>query len=52
MTEKRKGIVIYDGFSVSDISLNEDETFALEVCHSFITRVFGGSKIYNRLKKG
>lgn len=50
--EKKGYCYLLDGFSVSDISLNEDETFALEVCHSFITRVFGGSKIYNRLKKG
>ncbi len=50
--EKKGYCYLLDGFSIADISLNEDETFALEVCHSFITRVFGGSKIYNRLKKG
>ena len=50
--EKKGYFYLLDGFSIADISLNEDETFALEVCHSFITRVFGGSKIYNRLKKG
>ena len=50
--EKKGYCYLLDGFSVSDISLNEDETFALQVCNSFITRVFGGSKIYNRINKG
>lgn len=50
--EKKGYCYLLDGFSVSDISLNEDETFALQVCNSFITRVFGGSKIYNRITKG
>lgn len=50
--EKKGYCYLLDGFSVADISLNEDETFALEVCHSFITRIFSGSKIYKRIKEG
>lgn len=50
---ERKGYCyLLDGFSVSDISLNEDEAFALEICNSFISRVFGGSKIYQRINNG
>lgn len=43
---------LLDGFSIADISLNEDETFALQVCNSFLTKVFGGSKIYKRINAG
>ena len=50
--EKKGYCYLLDGFSVSDISLNEDETFALQVCNSFLSRVFGGSKIYKRINDG
>ena len=50
--EKKGYCYLLDGFSVSDISLNEDETFALQVCNAFLCRVFGGSKIYKRINDG
>ena len=50
--EKKGYCYLLDGFSVADISLNEDETFALQVCNSFLTRVFGGSRIYKRINDG
>ena len=49
----RKGYCyLLDGFSISDISLNENESFALQVCNSFALKVFGGSKLFGRLYKG
>lgn len=43
---------LLDGFSISDISLDENESFALQVCNSFARKVFGGSKLFDRLYKG
>lgn len=43
---------LLDGFSISDISLDENESFALQVCNSFAAKVFGGSKLFGRLYKG
>lgn len=50
---ERKGYCyLLDGFSISDISLDENESFALQVCNSFALKVFGGSKLFGRLYKG
>lgn len=43
---------LLDGFSISDISLDENESFALQVCNSFAVKVFGGSDLFRRLYKG
>lgn len=50
---ERKGYCyLLDGFSISDISLDENESFALQVCNSFAVKVFGGSKLFRKLYKG
>lgn len=49
----RKGYCyLLDGYSVADISLDEDESLALQVCSDFIARVFGGTRLFARLHGG
>ena len=50
---QRKGYCyLLDGYSVADISLDEDESFALQVCNDFIAKVFGGTALFRRLHRG
>lgn len=39
-------------FSVNDISLNEDESFALQICKRISTMMFSGSVLYKNFQKG
>ena len=41
-----------EGFSITNISYDENETFALQVCSNFAKRTLRGSNIYNKLNKG
>lgn len=43
---------LLDGYSITDISLDENESFALQVCNDFVSRVFSGSKLFYKLQKG
>lgn len=43
---------LLDGYSVADISLDEDESLALRVCSDFIAKVFGGTRLFARLHRG
>lgn len=50
---QRKGYCyLLDGYSVADISLDEDESLALQVCSDFIAKVFGGTRLFARLHRG
>ena len=50
---QRKGYCyLLDGYSVADISLDEDESLALQVCNDFIAKVFGGTRLFARLHRG
>lgn len=50
---QRKGYCyLLDGYSVADISLDEDESLALQMCGDFIARVFGGTRLFARLHRG
>ena len=50
--EKKGYCYLLDGFSISDISLNEEESFALQMSNVFLARVLGGSKLYKRISAG
>lgn len=41
-----------EGFSITNISYDENETFALQVCSNFAKRTLRGSEIYKKLDKG
>ena len=50
---QRKGYCyLLDGYSVADISLDEDESLALQVCSDLIAKVFGGTRLFVRLHRG
>lgn len=50
---QRKGYCyLLDGYSVADISLDEDESLALQVCSDLIAKVFGGTRLFVRLNRG
>lgn len=49
---QRKGYCyLLDGYSVADISLDEDESLALQLCNDFIAKVFGGTQLFRRLHR-
>lgn len=50
---QRKGYCyLLDGYSVADISLDVDESLALQVCSDLIAKVFGGTRLFVRLHRG
>lgn len=50
---ERKGYCyLVEGFSISDLSFDEDESFALQVCYDFVARTFAGSHLFSKLHKG
>lgn len=51
--KKKKGYYYsIANFSINDITLNESESFALQICERFSNMIFSGSELFQNLKIG